>query len=198
MCILDPRRCFCPAQYKMALFHEALVTDVCRILTLSRLESKRNPSGPADLYERNWPMSWDSDSVGLVSVRTHFRPEMLGLLAYHHHHWHVTSASSLDDNLCVVTSGHASPVPCAHAPRGHAKLWKFVKSFQAGKKRSVKLCMTLMQDAWQISSRRLTRMRSSAVLVQLTSPRYAAVRHVIGSFLGHLTHWATIAQIIII
>ena len=92
----------------------------------------------------------------------------------------------------------AMPLPCAHAPRGHAKLWKLVKSLQAGKKRSVKLCMTLMQDAWQISSRRLTRMRSSAVLVQLTSPRYAAVRHVIGSFLGHLTHWATIAQIIII
>ena len=44
------------------------------------------------------------------------------------------SASSLDDNLCVVTSGHASPVPCAHAPRGHAKLWKLVKSLQAGKK----------------------------------------------------------------
>ena len=28
----------------------------------------------------------------------------------------------------------AMPLPCAHAPRGHAKLWKLVKSLQAGKR----------------------------------------------------------------
>ena len=107
------------------------------------------------------------------------------------------SASSLDDNLCVVTSGHASPVPpCSPWLRQVVETCQVFAGWQ--KRRSVKLCMTLTQDSWQISSRRLTRLRSSAVLWQLTRPRYAAVQNVIGSFFGHLTHWATIAQIIII